>query len=49
MRTPVITIQPFKKNGDPLALWKTLREIRPRFVVMYDADMGVVRQLEVGF
>nr|CAD7202391.1 unnamed protein product [Timema douglasi] len=45
---PMIVIHTFKKYGDPLALSRTLREVRPRFVLMYDADMAAVRRLEVG-
>lgn len=44
---PVIIIQPFKKNGDPLALSKTLKELSPKFVIMYDIDVTAVRRLEV--
>lgn len=44
---PIITIQSFKKDGDPLALTKTLQQIKPHTVVMYDADLSAVRQLEV--
>nr|CAD7600679.1 unnamed protein product [Timema genevievae] len=44
---PMIVIHTFKKYGDPLALSRTLREVRPRFVLMYDADMAAVRRLEV--
>ncbi|KAE8742861.1 hypothetical protein FOCC_FOCC011542 [Frankliniella occidentalis] len=44
---PIITIQSFKKDGDPLALTKTLQQIQPHTVVMYDADLSAVRQLEV--
>lgn len=44
---PVITLQSFKKDGDPLALTKTLQQIQPHAVVMYDADLSAVRQLEV--
>lgn len=44
---PVITIQSFKKDGDPLALTKTLQQLQPHNVVMYDADLSAVRQLEV--
>nr|CAD7406806.1 unnamed protein product [Timema cristinae] len=43
---PMIVIHTFKKYGDPLALSRTLREVRPRFVLMYDADMAAVRRLE---
>ena len=44
---PIITIQSFKKDGDPLALTKTLQQLQPHAVVMYDADLSAVRQLEV--
>lgn len=44
---PIITIQSFKKDGDPLALTKTLQQLKPHSVVMYDADLSAVRQLEV--
>ncbi|XP_067003038.2 DNA repair endonuclease XPF isoform X2 [Anabrus simplex] len=44
---PIIILQPAKKNDDPLALTKTLNELKPRFVVMYDVDMTAVRRLEV--
>lgn len=46
--SPIITIQSFKKDGDPLALTRTLEQIQPHTVVMYDADLAAVRQLEVG-
>lgn len=44
---PIITIQSFKKDGDPLALTRTLEQLQPHNVVMYDADLTAVRQLEV--
>ncbi|XP_063242959.1 DNA repair endonuclease XPF [Bacillus rossius redtenbacheri] len=44
---PMIVIQTFKKYGDPVALSRTLKEIQPRYVVMYDADMASIRRVEV--
>jgi len=44
---PLIVLQTFKKYGDPLALSRTLQIIKPRFVIMYDADITAVRRLEV--
>ncbi len=44
---PVIIIQPFKKENDVLSLPKTLEMHKPRFVVMYDADITAIRQIEV--
>lgn len=44
---PLIVLQTFKKYGDPLALSRSLQTIKPRFVIMYDADMAAVRHLEV--
>jgi hypothetical protein len=47
LKPPVVVLQTFKKYGDPLALTRTLQALKPRFVVMYDADMTAVRRLEV--
>ncbi|XP_069693595.1 DNA repair endonuclease XPF [Periplaneta americana] len=46
-KAPVVVLQTFKKYGDPLALSRSLHALKPRFVVMYDADMATVRRLEV--
>ena len=35
--------------SDPYSLMKTLTELEPRYIVMYDADMEFVRQIEVRF
>lgn len=45
----MIIIQPFKKENDVLSLPKTLGMHKPRFVVMYDADVTAIRQIEVSF
>lgn len=44
---PVIIIQALKKGGDPMALQRTLTEHTPNNVILYIADIGTVRQLEV--
>ena len=36
-------------SSDPYSLMKSLTELEPRYIVMYDADMEFVRQIEVGF
>lgn len=44
---PVIIIQTFKKENDVLSLPKTLEIHKPHFIIMYDADMTAIRQIEV--
>ena len=36
-------------SSDPYSLMKSLTELEPRYIVMYDTDMEFVRQIEVGF
>lgn len=43
----MIIIQTFKKENDILSLPKTLEIHKPHFIVMYDADMTAIRQIEV--
>jgi DNA excision repair protein ERCC-4 len=45
--SPVTIIHPLHGCSDPYNLTRTLHEIQPRYVVLYDADMIFVRQLEV--
>lgn len=45
--TPIVIIQAIKKGGDPMALQRTLIEHTPNNVILYIADIGTVRQLEV--
>lgn len=45
--TPVVIIQAIKKGGDPMALQRTLTEHTPNNIVLYVADIGSVRQLEL--
>ncbi|KAK2583994.1 hypothetical protein KPH14_006454 [Odynerus spinipes] len=44
---PIVIIQCLKKDGDPMALQRTLMENKPSNVIMYVSDISVVRQLEV--
>lgn len=44
---PIVMIQSLKKDGDPMALQRTLTEIKPSNVIMYVSDISTVRQLEV--
>jgi len=43
----VTIIHPLKGNSDPYSLMKSLTELEPRYIVMYDTDMEFVRQIEV--
>jgi len=49
LKEPIIVIQQYKKDGDFLSLPRTLRELQPKYIVMYDANMTAVRQIEVIF
>jgi len=40
-----VIIQPLRGGPDPYALHNTLYKSRPRFIIMYDCDMGFVRQV----
>nr|XP_022317869.1 LOW QUALITY PROTEIN: DNA repair endonuclease XPF-like [Crassostrea virginica] len=44
---PVTILHPLHGGTDPNGLTKTLQEVQPRYVVLYDADMQFVRELEV--
>ncbi|XP_025074736.1 DNA repair endonuclease XPF [Pogonomyrmex barbatus] len=44
---PIVFIQAIKKGGDPMALQRTLTEHMPNNVILYIADIGTVRQLEI--
>jgi len=44
---PVTVIHPLHGCSDPFSLVRTLDEVQPRYVVLYDPDMEFVRQLEV--
>lgn len=45
--SPMTVIHPLHGCSDPHGLAKTLEEVEPKYVVLYDADMSLVRQLEV--
>ncbi|XP_048188551.1 DNA repair endonuclease XPF [Perognathus longimembris pacificus] len=47
LREPLAVLQPLLGSGDPYALTRTLQELEPRYVVLYDAELAFVRQLEV--
>ncbi|KAL8600798.1 hypothetical protein ACOMHN_055993 [Nucella lapillus] len=44
---PVTILHPLHGCSDPHSLMRTLQEIQPTYVVLYDPDMQFVRQLEV--
>lgn len=44
---PIVIVQAIKKGGDPTALQRTLTEHTPNNVILYVADIGTVRQLEI--
>ncbi|XP_052256550.1 DNA repair endonuclease XPF-like [Dreissena polymorpha] len=44
---PVTVIHPLHGCSDPFSLVRTLGEVQPTYVVLYDPDMEFVRQLEV--
>lgn len=45
--SPMTIIHPLHGCSDPHGLSRTLEEVQPKYVVLYDADMSLVRQLEV--
>ncbi|KAK3599865.1 hypothetical protein CHS0354_022437 [Potamilus streckersoni] len=47
LEEPVTVIHPLHGCSDPYSLIRTLHEVQPRYVVLYDPDMDFVRQLEV--
>ncbi|XP_077981125.1 DNA repair endonuclease XPF-like [Glandiceps talaboti] len=44
--SPLTILHPIK-DKDPYSMRKTLKEIQPRYVILYDAEIQLVRQLEV--
>ena len=44
---PILVIQSLKKGGNPMSLEKTLNELKPKYIIMYVANISAVRQLEV--
>ncbi|XP_063170787.1 DNA repair endonuclease XPF [Candoia aspera] len=47
LKEPVTVIHPLNGCGDPYALTSVLHEVEPRYVVLYDAELTFVRQLEI--
>ncbi|NWX95599.1 XPF endonuclease, partial [Nothoprocta ornata] len=46
-KTPLTIIHPLQGCSDPYALTRVLQEVEPRYVVLYDAELSFVRQLEI--
>uniref|UniRef100_A0ACB8FKS8 DNA repair endonuclease XPF n=1 Tax=Sphaerodactylus townsendi TaxID=933632 RepID=A0ACB8FKS8_9SAUR len=44
---PLTVIHPLSGCSDPYALTRVLHEVGPRYVVLYDAELTFVRQLEI--
>lgn len=47
LKDPLTIIHPLLGCSDPYALTRVLHEIEPRYVVLYDAELTFVRQLEI--
>lgn len=47
VREPLTVIHPLRGCTDPYSLTRVLHEVEPGFVVLYDAELSFVRQLEV--
>ncbi|XP_007950002.1 DNA repair endonuclease XPF [Orycteropus afer afer] len=47
LKEPLIIIHPLLGCSDPYALTRVLHEVEPRYVVLYDAELTFVRQLEI--
>lgn len=47
LKDPLTIIHPLQGCGDPYALTRVLHEVEPRYVVLYDAELTFVRQLEI--
>ncbi|XP_051488253.1 DNA repair endonuclease XPF [Apus apus] len=46
-KNPLTIIHPLQGCNDPYALTRVLHELEPRYVVLYDAELTFVRQLEI--
>ncbi|CAK1540440.1 unnamed protein product [Leptosia nina] len=44
---PIICIQTFKQNGNPLSLEQSLETLRPEYIILYHNDVAAVRQIEL--
>ncbi|ELW67666.1 DNA repair endonuclease XPF [Tupaia chinensis] len=47
LKEPLTIIHPLLGCSDPYALTRILHEVEPRYVVLYDAELTFVRQLEI--
>ncbi|KAL8175201.1 UNVERIFIED_CONTAM: DNA repair endonuclease XPF [Gekko kuhli] len=47
LKEPLTVIHPLSGCSDPYALTRVLHEVEPRYVVLYDAELTFVRQLEI--
>ncbi|XP_051771690.1 DNA repair endonuclease XPF isoform X2 [Ctenopharyngodon idella] len=47
LKEPLTVIHPLKGCTDPYSLTRVLHEVDPMFVVLYDAELSFVRQLEI--
>ncbi|KAM4716254.1 DNA repair endonuclease XPF [Anableps anableps] len=47
LKEPLTVIHPLKGSTDPHSLTRVLHEVEPSFVVLYDAELSFVRQLEI--
>ncbi|KAM4698050.1 DNA repair endonuclease XPF [Rhinophrynus dorsalis] len=47
LKEPLTVIHPLQGCSDPYGLTRVLHEIEPRYVVLYDAELSFVRQLEI--
>ncbi|KAM8836185.1 DNA repair endonuclease XPF isoform 2-T2 [Spinachia spinachia] len=47
LKEPLTVLHPLKGLTDPHSLTRVLHEVEPSFVVLYDAEVGFVRQLEI--
>ncbi|XP_069036755.1 DNA repair endonuclease XPF [Lepisosteus oculatus] len=47
MKEPLTVIHPLLGCSDPYSLTRVLHEVEPHYVVLYDAELPFVRQLEV--
>ncbi|KAM4624435.1 DNA repair endonuclease XPF [Polymixia lowei] len=47
LKEPLTVIHPLRGCTDPYSLTRVLQEVEPSFVVLYDAELSFVRQLEI--
>ncbi|KAG8513463.1 DNA repair endonuclease XPF, partial [Galemys pyrenaicus] len=47
LKEPLTILHPLLGCSDPYALTRVLHEVEPRYVVLYDAELTFVRQLEI--